>query len=161
MKPPSTALLRAFSPIYSQTLPWAARGCLAQQAQPKASFSSTEQRQKRNKGQQKRDPRISMSNLPPRMTRGIDMLRKFQSSSATISNTASLPALYASPGISFPFPPPSTPVSSNAHTVPATSATGPSTAPGNSTNARSNTPKNRPLSANTTACAMPAKPYAS
>ncbi|KAK3049153.1 hypothetical protein LTR09_009572 [Extremus antarcticus] len=60
MKPPSTALLRAFSPIYSQTLPWAARGCLAQQAQPKASFSSTEQRQKRNKGQQKRDPRIKL-----------------------------------------------------------------------------------------------------
>lgn len=156
MKPPSTALLRAFSPVYSQTLPWAARGCLAQQVHQKASFSSTEQRQKRNKGQQKKDPRISMPTH--RTTRDIEMLTAVQSSSATTSSTASRPAPYASPGKSFPHP--FTTISSYVFTAPATSATGLSTAPGNFTNATSSTPKNKPSSANTTACVMPAKPCA-
>ncbi|EME41150.1 hypothetical protein DOTSEDRAFT_73549 [Dothistroma septosporum NZE10] len=56
---PSMALLRLFSPtIRSETLPWTARGCLAQTQQQIAHFSSTEQRQKRNKGGVKKDPRI-------------------------------------------------------------------------------------------------------
>ncbi|KXT11641.1 hypothetical protein AC579_56 [Pseudocercospora musae] len=57
IKAPSLALLRAFSPVVrSETLPWTARGCLAQQQ--KVHFSSTESREKR-KGNVKRDPRIT------------------------------------------------------------------------------------------------------
>ncbi|KAK4495599.1 hypothetical protein PRZ48_012867 [Zasmidium cellare] len=59
MKAPSMALLRAFAPItHSQTLPWTARGCLAQQQ--KSNFSTTEQRQARDKNRgPKKDPRIT------------------------------------------------------------------------------------------------------
>ncbi|TKA43932.1 hypothetical protein B0A54_05693 [Friedmanniomyces endolithicus] len=58
MKPPSTALLRAFSPIWrTESLPWTARGCLAHQ---KAHFSSTEQRMAKDKGRPKTDMRITV-----------------------------------------------------------------------------------------------------
>lgn len=57
MKPPSTALLRTFSPLWqSAPIPWRASGCLA--LQQSHAFSSTPQRQKRNKGGPKTDPRI-------------------------------------------------------------------------------------------------------
>lgn len=64
MKPPSTALLRTFSPLWqSQILPSVAKGCLAQQQQ-KADFSSTRPAQARkNKGGKKVDTRISMASL--------------------------------------------------------------------------------------------------
>ncbi|KAI5360562.1 Putative ribosomal protein L28/L40 [Septoria linicola] len=56
---PTMALLRSYtSTTRSTTLPWTARTCLAQ-AQPTRSFSSTEQRQKKGGGKQKRDPRIT------------------------------------------------------------------------------------------------------
>ncbi|TKA75479.1 hypothetical protein B0A55_04578 [Friedmanniomyces simplex] len=58
MRPPSTALLRAFSPIWrTESLPWTARGCLAQQTAP---FSSAEQRMAREKGRLKTDMRITV-----------------------------------------------------------------------------------------------------
>ncbi|KAK5715097.1 hypothetical protein LTR15_010513 [Elasticomyces elasticus] len=58
MKPPSTALLRAFSPLWrTSALPWTARGCLAQQ---QAHFSTTEQRMAREKGRPKTDMRITL-----------------------------------------------------------------------------------------------------
>lgn len=68
MKPPSTALLRAFSPLWqSSPMPWTARGCLAQQQTQ--SFSSTPQRQKRNKGGPKTDPRIGKTGKRPPVLR--------------------------------------------------------------------------------------------
>lgn len=60
MKAPSTALLRTFSPLWRSEAPLATvRGCLAQQQQQRADFSSTPANQARNKGI-KKDPRISM-----------------------------------------------------------------------------------------------------
>lgn len=61
MKAPSTALLRTFSPLWRSEAPLATvRGCLAQQQQQRADFSSTPANQARDK-RNKKDPRISMS----------------------------------------------------------------------------------------------------
>ena len=63
MKAPSTALLRTFSPLWRSEAPLAtARGCLAQQQQQHADFSSTPANQARDK-RNKKDPRISMPTL--------------------------------------------------------------------------------------------------
>jgi hypothetical protein len=60
MKAPSTALLRTFSPLWRSEAPLAtARGCMAQQQQQRADFSSTPANQARDK-KNKKDPRISM-----------------------------------------------------------------------------------------------------
>lgn len=60
MKTPSTALLRTFSPLWRSKAPVATvRGCLAQQQQQRADFSSTSANQARDK-RNKKDPRISM-----------------------------------------------------------------------------------------------------
>jgi hypothetical protein len=60
MKAPSTALLRTFSPLWRSEAPLATvRGCLAQQQQQRADFSSTPANQARDK-RNKKDPRISM-----------------------------------------------------------------------------------------------------
>lgn len=70
MKAPSTALLRAFSPLFrTEGLPWTARGCLshtrwqprnAPTSQPRADFSSSAPRMARKKGGPKIDMRIRM-----------------------------------------------------------------------------------------------------
>lgn len=61
MKAPSTALLRTFSPLWRSDAPLAtARGCMAQQQQQRADFSSTPANQARDK-RNKQDPRISMA----------------------------------------------------------------------------------------------------
>ena len=60
MKAPSTALLRTFSPLWRSEAPLATvLGCLAQQQQQRADFSSTPVNQARDK-RNKKDPRISM-----------------------------------------------------------------------------------------------------
>jgi hypothetical protein len=60
MKAPSTALLRTFSPLWRSEAPLATmRGCMAQQQQQRADFSSTPANQARDK-KNKKDPRISM-----------------------------------------------------------------------------------------------------
>jgi hypothetical protein len=60
MKAPSTALLRTFSPLWRSEAPLATvRGCMAQQQQQRADFSSTPTNQARDK-KNKKDPRISM-----------------------------------------------------------------------------------------------------
>ncbi|KAM0703187.1 hypothetical protein Q7P35_009125 [Cladosporium inversicolor] len=59
MKAPSTALLRTFSPLWRSEAPLATvRGCLAQQQQQRADFSSTPANQARDK-RNKKDPRIT------------------------------------------------------------------------------------------------------
>ncbi|KAK5118015.1 hypothetical protein LTR62_004059 [Meristemomyces frigidus] len=58
IKAPSTSLLRAFSPLWrAESVPWVARGCIAQQVH----FSTAEQRMARKKGMgPKTDMRITL-----------------------------------------------------------------------------------------------------
>ena len=60
MKAPSTALLKAFSPVWRvEGFPWTARGCQWQQQQ--AHFATSESKMARKGKGEKKDMRISES----------------------------------------------------------------------------------------------------
>ncbi|KAK3679487.1 hypothetical protein LTR78_001048 [Recurvomyces mirabilis] len=85
MKAPSTALLRAFSPLStSEAVPWMARGCLAQQQPQQAQFSTTDQRMARKKGGgPKTDMRIKLERQYNSMASACEALRLLDSHGLT------------------------------------------------------------------------------
>ena len=179
MKAPSTALLRTFSPLWqTPATSWTARACAQQQPQC-ANFSSTRSNMARKgRGGEKRDMRISESSslsgksIPPPIARAMEIAtpRRTQSQltshlphspdpvpPATPTDSTTPPLLpVKSPShtqLRWPRPPATVDRTTNPpnHTATGPSATGPSTAPGASTNPACTPRANLSWNDNTTA----------
>lgn len=155
MKAPSTALLRAFSPLcQSSSMPWASQGCIARQQTH--AFSSTPQRHARNRGGPKTDPRIGMAySIAARWHRVAD------ETSVNIRYHLNHPITPRPLRFSrFVYHTTSSLTISNSLTAPALSVTGRSTAPGSFTKISSALIANSSSANSTNRCTTPVKHFA-